>query len=390
MTTKLFSPLKLRDLTLENRIVVSPMLQHAAENGVATDWHLMHYGMFSVSGPGLLITEATATEPRGRIGPYCMGLYSDEAEKALARVVGFCRKFGNAKLGVQLAHSGRKGSVPPTWVPRRTLTPEEGGWRTVSCSPIDDEVFAVPEVLDQQGIEAIIDSWSKATYRAERIGFDLIELHFAHGYLAHQFLSPLTNERTDCWGGTRAARMKFALKIFGVCRKAWPSHKPMGVRISAVDWVPGGWDLEDSVVLAKELKARGCDYVCTSSGGASSKQQIVAGPNYQVPFAERIRSQAGIATIAVGQITEPRQAEEILQKGQADLVALARRMLFNPRWPWHAAEELGEYIAYPPRYLLCHPRRGAKLQAPESQEHTLALLELAKAEEKAKLSRNLA
>ena len=377
----LFSPLKLCELALANRIVVSPMLQHAAVDGCATDWHLMHYGTFSVSGAGIVMTEATATEPRGRCGLQCLGLYSDAGEAALARVVKFFRQYGDAKFGVQLAHSGRKGSITPTWVPRRTLTVEEGGWQTVSCSPIEESVFQIPHELSESEIDELIETFVKSVKRCERLGIDLIELHFAHGYLFNQFLSPLTNLRTDRYGGDLERRMRMPLEAFERCRAAWPREKPMGVRISAVDWVPGGWDLPNSIVLAHELKKRGCDYICASSGGVSIRQKITGGRGYQVPFAEAIRREVDLPTMAVGQITEPQQAEDILTSGSADLVAIGRRMMFNPRWPWHAAYALGEEMSYPVRYKTCHPRMGAVLTLPESKEHALALAAVKDAEE---------
>ncbi|MGE0797419.1 MAG: NADH:flavin oxidoreductase/NADH oxidase [Lautropia sp.] len=365
----LFTPFALRKAQLANRIVVSPMLQHAARDGVPSKWHLMHYGTLALSGAGLLIIEGTAVEPRGRCGAQCIGLYSDAAEAAIAGIVAFVREHADIRLGIQLAHAGRKGAATPTWVPRRRLTAEEGGWQTVGCSPTEDPVFGVPEVLDGRGIGDIVDAWAGAARRAERAGLDLLELHFAHGYLVHQFLSPLTNQRTDGYGGSLERRMRFAIDVFRACRDAWPDGKPIGVRVSATDWVPGGWTVEETVELARALQREGCDYICASSGGASLAQQIVAGPGYQVAFAERIRTEAGIPTIAVGQITEPRQAEQIVANGQADLVALARRMLYDPRWPWHAAVELGVDLQYPPRYRMCHPRMGAKLTLPESREH---------------------
>lgn len=383
MPSRLFSPFILRGLTLPNRIAVGPMCQYAASEGVASDWHLMHLGNFSLSGAGLVITEATAVEPRGRISPLCLGLYSDESEAALGRVVKFCRQYGSAKLGLQLAHAGRKGSVSASFEPRRVVAPEQGGWPTISSSPIDDGFHAVPEVLDATGIDRLIADWVAATRRAARLDFDLIELHFAHGYLVNQFLSPLTNLRSDAYGGDRPRRMRLALEIFAACRKVWPLDKPMGIRISAVDWVPGGWDIDDSVALAHAMKALGCDFICASSGGVSAQQKIAAGPNYQVPFAERIRRETGIATIAVGQITEAEQADEILRNGSADLVALARRMLYNPRWAWHAAVELGEHMVYPPRYRTCHPIFGSALKFPESAEMRQALSRLQAEDQKA-------
>ena len=369
MGSLLFSPYTMRGLEVPNRIVVSPMCQYAAAEGSATDWHIMHLGNFAVSGPGLVITEATAVEPEGRISPDCLGLYSDANEEALARVIAFFRAYSPAKFGIQLAHAGRKGSVPPSFKIRKALGPEEGGWIPPSPSYYEDGVHTPPVVMDEARIRSCIAAWRESTIRAARMGVDLIELHFAHGYLVNEFLSPLINTRTDQWGGSLENRMRFALEIFKACRAAWPEDRPMGVRISATDWVEGeGWDMDDSVVLSRELKALGCDYICPSSGGVVLRQKIDAGPNYQVPFAERIRAEAGIATIAVGQITEGRQAEDILQQGKADMVALARRMLYDPRWAWHAAQELGDFVSYAPRYLTANPKLGPALKFAESPE----------------------
>ncbi|WP_420093132.1 NADH:flavin oxidoreductase/NADH oxidase [Noviherbaspirillum denitrificans] len=385
MKSHLFTPYTMRELTLENRIVVAPMCQYAAENGNASDWHIMHLGNLAVSGAGLVIAEATAVEPQGRISNRCLGLYSDDNERALARVVEFGRRYGKAKLGIQLAHAGRKGAVTPSWMVRRPLTEEEGWWQPDAPSVIEDGVHSLPRELDQAGIDRIKAAWRDATIRADRVGFDLIEFHFAHGYLVNQFLSPLTNLRQDAYGGDRMKRFRLALEIFDECRALWPKHKPMGVRISAVDWVDGGWDLDDSVAIAKELQARGCDYVCATSGGSSMKQKIVHGPGYQVPFAERIRHEGGIPTMAVGQITEAEQAEAILQDGKADLIALARGMLYNPRWAWHAAAKLGVHLDYPKRYVNCHPALGPDLKFAETREKAEALQGLWRISERSKL-----
>ena len=373
MTATLFSQYRMRGLALSNRIAFGPMCQYAATNGVASDWHIAHLGGFAISGAGLVITEATGVEPRGRISNLCLGLYSDECELALKRVVDFCREYGSAKLGIQLAHAGRKGAATASWMPRRPLTKEEGWWQPEAPSYIEDGVHSHPVVLDKPRIEEIKQAWVNATRRADRVGFDLIELHFAHGYLVNQFLSPLTNHRTDEYGGTREKRMRAALEIFERCRTAWPDDKPMGVRISAVDWVEGGWEIEDSVALAIELKKLGCDYIAASSGGSSMKQKIVAGPGYQVPFAEAIRQRSGTATMAIGQISGARQAEEILTGGKADLIGMVRPLVYDPRWPWHAAVELGVHIDYPKRYRSAHPMYGPALKFAESKEATEAI-----------------
>jgi 2,4-dienoyl-CoA reductase-like NADH-dependent reductase (Old Yellow Enzyme family) len=368
----------MRELVLENRIVVAPMCMYAANDGVATDWHLMHLGTLAVSGAGLVILEATGVERQGRISHRCLGLYSDECEYSLRRVLDFCRMYGAAKIGMQLAHAGRKGAVTPSWLPRRPLTQEEGWWQPEGPSMIEDQVHSRPLVLERAGIERIKAAWVQATIRSERVGFDLIELHFAHGYLVNQFLSPLANLRTDEYGGSLESRMRLALEIFDLCREKWPAAKPMGVRITATDWVEGGWDIEDSCVLAAELKRRGCDYICASTGGVSEKQKIVSGPGYQVPFAARMRAETGIPTMAVGQIWESALAEEVVASGKADLVALGRRMLHDPRWAWHAAQELGVHVDYPPRYHACHPALGTALRFPEEKSKTESLDALAR------------
>ena len=345
----------MRDVAFENRIVVSPMGQYSGDEGSATDWHLMHLGHLSLSGAGLLISEATAVSEEGRLSKTDLGLYSDENEEELAKVIAFCRKHGGAKLGSQLYHGGRKSSITTAWEGQKAIPVEQGGWAPSSPSDIPYPRRNQPRALDDAGVQEAIRSFADAAQRAARIGFDLIEIHGAHGYLIHNFLSPFANKRTDRYGGSLENRMRFALEVFEAVRAAFPERKPVGMRISATDWVEGGWTLDDSVVLATELKKRGCDYITASSGGSVPEQQLQIGPGYQVPFAERIRHEAGIATMAVGLITEPRQAEEIVAKGQADMVALGRGMLFNPRWPWHAAMELEEKAFYPPQYARSHP-----------------------------------
>ena len=356
MSSTLFSTYKMRGLELSNRIVVSPMGQYSAENGSATDWHLMHLGHLSVSGAALLITEATAVEMPGRLSKHDLGLWSDENEEALARVVAFCRKYGGAKLGIQLYHGGRKGSISTAWEGQKPISKANGGWTIYSASDNPYPGRNTPEMLDDAGIKRVISAFANAAKRADRIGFDALEIHGAHGYLIHNFLSPFSNLRTDRYGGSLEGRMRFAIEVYEAIRAVWPDHKPLGMRVSAIDWADGGWSLDDSVVLAAELKKRGCDFISASSGGAVPEQKLQVGPGYQVPFAERIRRESGITTMAVGLITEPRQAEEIVSSGRADLVALARGMLFNPRWPWHAAMELGEQVYYPPQYERAHPK----------------------------------
>jgi NADPH2 dehydrogenase len=369
MTSALFSPITLRGLTLDNRVVVSPMCQYSADEGSATDWHLMHLGQLAISGPGLLIVEASGVEARGRITHGCLGLYSDDNERALDRVLRFCRQHGKAKLGIQLAHAGRKASAQRPWEGRGPLTAAEGAWEAVAPSPlsgsstgsgavtVQSRAWPTPRMLDRAEMDKVRDAFVQATVRSERLGFDLIELHMAHGYLMHAFLSPVSNQRNDDYGGSIENRMRFPLEVFDAVRAAWPKDKPLGVRISASDWVAGGWDVADSVVFANAMKARGCDYICASSGGVSDKQQLQLGPGYQVPFAERIRRESGMTTMAVGMILEPDYAESVVADGKADMVALARGLLYDPRWAWHAAEALGATAAYPLQYDRSRPAK---------------------------------
>jgi NADPH2 dehydrogenase len=361
MQSALFSSLDLRGLRLDNRIVVSPMCQYSAENGSAGDWHLMHLGQFSVSGAGLLMVEMTNVEAGGRISPACLGLYNDDNERALARVVTFCRRHSNIGIGIQLAHAGRKASTLPPWQERKSLAPEAGGWQTVSASAIPSSSQSPPPTaLSGDAIAGLVDAFAAATRRAQRIGFDAIELHAAHGYLLHQFLSPLSNQRDDDYGGSLENRMRFPLQVYDAVRAEWPDDKPLGVRISAKDYLDGGWRIEDSVIFGRRLAERRCDWIDVSSGGIAEGETIPLGPGYQVPFAEQIREQTGLATMAVGLITEAQQAEAIIANGRADMVALARGMLYDPRWAWHAAAELGAEVAYPNQYQRCQPRAHSR------------------------------
>ena len=354
----LFSPARLNGLDLPNRIVVSPMCQYSADDGSATDWHMMHLGMLSNSGAGLLIIEATGVEPAGRITPGCLGLYSDENEQALKRVVDACRKYGSAKIGIQLGHAGRKASTNPPWQGTPPGGPlKEGAWQTKAPSAIPfNEGWHVPKALTSQEIEELIEAFAAAARRADRIGLDLIELHGAHGYLINEFLSPLTNKREDEWGGSLENRMRFPLEVFKAVRAVWPQSKPLGIRISAVEWVDGGWTIEDSIELAKRLKDLGCDYIDVSSGGNNPNARIPIGPGYQVPFAEQIKKAVGIPVMTVGMITEAQQAESIIAEGKADFVAIARAFLDNPHWAWHAAYKLGAEPMLPNQYLRVGPR----------------------------------
>lgn len=359
MTSQLFSPFRLRSLVLENRIVVSPMCQYSAENGSATDWHLMHLGSLAQSGAGLLFVEATAVEAEGRITQGCLGLYSDDNESALRRVLDAVRRYSGISLGIQLAHAGRKGSSLPPWAGGQLQTLEQGGWQPVAPSAVPtlpDE--PAPAALDGAGIERIRRAFVTSARRAARLGFDALELHCAHGYLMHEFLSPLSNRRDDRYGGVLQNRMRLPLEIFDAVREVWPAERPLGVRVSATDWIEGGWDLEQTVALARALKQRGCDWVDASSGGLSPQQKIALAPGYQVPFARRIRAEASVATVAVGLITDPRHAEQIVADGDADLVSLARGMLWDPRWAWHAAAVLGGQVRAPKQYWRAPPREA--------------------------------
>ncbi len=356
MTSALFTPFELRGLALPNRIVVSPMCQYSSQQGSANDWHLMHLGQFAMGAAGLLITEATHVSAVGRISHRCLGLYSDDNEATLKRVVDFCRRYGVAKLGIQLAHAGRKGSVHTPAEGSKPLASGEQPWTTVAPSALPfGPGWHTPQALTREGLREVKQQFVEATQRAARIGFDLAELHAGHGYLLHEFLSPISNRREDEYGGSTANRMRFPLEVFEAVRAAWPAQRPLGVRVSATDWVEGGWTPEETVLLARELKALGCDFLDLTSGQLDPRQQIPFAPGYNLPFAEKVKREAGVAVMAVGMITRARQAEDIVASGRADLVAIARAMMDDPRWAWHAARELGEQTAYAPSYQRCHP-----------------------------------
>ncbi|WP_074013349.1 NADH:flavin oxidoreductase/NADH oxidase [Candidatus Sodalis sp. SoCistrobi] len=352
----LFSPITLGNLQLENRIVIAPMCQYSAVEGEATSWHTVHLGHLALSGAALLILEATAVNPVGRISPQDLGLWDDRTERALAAVVETVKTHSPIALGIQLAHAGRKASTAPPWSGGGPIASGQGGWQTVAPSALAyDGASPAPQALSLDEIAALKDEFVTAARRAQRIGFQLIELHAAHGYLLHQFLSPLTNQRDDRYGGSLENRMRLTLEVFQALRQTLPLTMAVGVRISATDWVEGGWDEAQSVALAQALKAAGCDYIHVSSGGLSAQQRISVGPGYQVPFARRIRQQTGLTTFAVGMITEPEQAEAIIANGDADAIALARGGLYDPRWPWHAAAKLGAHVQGPKQYWRCEP-----------------------------------
>ncbi|MES2758408.1 MAG: NADH:flavin oxidoreductase/NADH oxidase [Pseudomonadota bacterium] len=353
----LFSPFSLGPLQLENRIAIAPMCQYSADEGLATDWHMIHLGHLALSGAAILFLEATAVTPEGRITACDLGLWSDAHAGALAPVIKAIRRHSPIKLAIQLAHAGRKASSAVPWEGGANLAPGEGGWQTVAPSAVPHASGeSVPMALDAAGMRHVIDGFVDAARRSHALGFDAIELHSAHGYLLHQFLSPLSNQRTDDYGGSLENRMRFPLEVFKAVRAAVPPEMTLGVRISASDWVAGGWDIEQSVRYAHELELAGCHFMHVSSGGVSPLQQIPAGPGYQIEFAERIKRDTGMPTIGVGMITEAGQAERILEKGQADMVALARAMLFDPRWAWHAAAQLGAQVQAPPQYWRSQPR----------------------------------
>ncbi len=359
MSSKLFSPIKFRNLECQNRVVVAPMCQYSATDGVAGDWHLMHLGHLSLGGAGLLICEATGVSADGRITPGCLGLYSDETEAALKHVIDFCHDVGSAHFAVQLAHAGRKASTSVPWLGGgKPLSTEDGAWPTIAPSAVPfTEGWHVPMAMDRAQMDRVRDDFVAATHRCARIGVDLIELHMAHGYLLCEFLSPIANRRDDAYGGTLENRMRFPLEVFKAVRDAWPEDKPLGVRVSATDWDTPGITIAESVIFSRALKELGCDFIDCSTGGNSPNRPPVGNgeQGYQVTFARQIRTEAGIPTIAVGKILDADYAESVIADGAADMVALARGMLQDPRWAWHAAAKLDAEAAYPPQYARSKP-----------------------------------
>jgi NADPH2 dehydrogenase len=357
MTSALFSPIRLAGLELANRIVVSPMCQYSADDGVATDWHMNHLGMLASSGAGLLVVEATGVQRAGRITHGCLGLYSDDCEAAVARVVAHCRRYGNARLGIQLAHAGRKASTQSPWDGAQSLSRGADPWEAMAPSAIP---FApnwhTPRAMTVADIDGVREAFVAAAKRAIRVGFDAIELHMAHGYLLHSFFSPISNKRTDDYGGADAARMRFPIEVTEAVRKVVPKGMPLGARITGNDWVEGGLTPDDAVALALALKAVGLDYVCISSGGISADARPTMVASMNVEFARKVKLEAGIATRAVGLIATPKQAEAVVAEGKADMVALARAFLDDPHWGWHAANELGADVARPKQYQRAAPK----------------------------------
>jgi len=354
--SKLFSPLVIGGIEMANRVTVSPMCQYSAVDGSMTDWHVQHLMGLALSGAGLVTFEATGVCPEGRITTGCTGLWSDENEAAMKRVVDGCRSVSSARLSLQLAHAGRKASAHRPWDGGKALSAAAGAWSTVAPSaiPLADGWYT-PQALDAAGMAHVRDAFVASAKRALRLGFDMIEMHSAHGYLLNEFLSPLTNRRTDRYGGSIENRMRFPLEVFEAVRAVWPTERALGARIPGSDYVEGAWGPEDAVAYARVLKGAGCDFVTVSGGGVVLDAKVPVGPGYQVPFAQAVRETTGVITGAVGMISEPRQAEAILQEGRADYVAIARAFLFNPRWALHAALTLGDEARFAPQYARAHP-----------------------------------
>ena len=351
MTSKLFSPLKLRGTQFSNRAWVSPMCQYSAIDGVASAWHDVHIGSFATGGAGLIMMEASGVTPEGRISTQCLGLWNEAQVARLKPIVDFAHSMGT-KIGIQLAHAGRKASCLPPWSDHPMASIAEGGWESVAPSAISfGGKYPTPRALTRDEILSLVSSFAAAAKRAVSVGFDLVEIHAAHGYLIHQFLSPISNTREDEYGGSFENRIRFILDITKAVRAAIADSMPLFVRISASDWLEGGWTIEESVQLCKRLKEFGVDLIDVSSGGTSSGAPVPVGPGYQVPFAARIRNEAGIPTGAVGLITEPHQADAIISNGEADAIFMAREFLRNPRWPLQAARELKAEVNWPPQLI---------------------------------------
>ena len=355
----LFRPITMGSLTLSNRIVIAPMCQYSAQNGCMTDWHLIHLGHLALSGAGLLTIEATAVVPEGRITYADVGLYDDATEAAMARVLESVRRHSDMPVAIQLAHAGRKASTDLPWQGGKQIAPDHtDGWQTVAPSAV---AFAegenTPTALSVDDLKALCEAFAESARRAARLGIDAVQLHGAHGYLLHQFLSPLSNRRDDDYGGSLENRMRFPLEVFDAVRAAFPADRPVTMRVSGSDWVAGGWDGEQTVAFAQALEARGCAGIHVSSGGLDPRQDIPVGPSYQVPLARAVKQGCGLPVVAVGLITDYEQAEAIVGTGDADMIALARTILYDPRWPWHAAAHLGARVTAPDQYLRSQPRQ---------------------------------
>lgn len=367
MAAMLFEPIDLRSVRLPNRIVVAPMTQFSAPDGVAGDWHMVHLGQYATSGAALVLTESTYVASNARNARSCLSIYSHEQEAGIGRIAQFYNDHGGAAFGVQLCHGGRKASAREPWEGGGPLPVSDGGYEAFAPSavPISD-AWPAPTPLTSETITDVIQAFADGAKRAHRAGARVIEIHGAHGYLIHQFLSPITNRRNDSYGGDLPNRMRFAIDVYDAIRAVWPDDLPIGIRVSATDWIEGGWDVADTVELAKALEARGCDYMHVSSGGLDSAQKITVGPGYQTTFAATIKAAVDMPVITVGQISNAHQAETILRTGQADMIALARPVMFNPHWAWQAAYELGESIPYPRQYERGNPVRwgAAGINAP--------------------------
>jgi 2,4-dienoyl-CoA reductase-like NADH-dependent reductase (Old Yellow Enzyme family) len=356
---KLFEPITVGGLSLDNRIVIAPMCQYSAVDGCMTDWHVMHLGQLALSGAGLLTIEATAVVPDGRISYGDVGLWDDKTEAAMARTLESVRRYSDMPIAIQLGHAGRKASTDLPWLDGKQIAPDHSnGWQTRAPSPLAfDKGENAPTELSKDEIASLVTSFAEAAKRAARLGIAAIQLHAAHGYLMHQFLSPLSNQRTDEYGGSLENRMRFTLEVFDAVRAAFPADRPVTVRVSGTDWVDGGWDVEQTVAFIQALEARGCAAAHVSSGGLDPRQNIPVGPSYQVPLARAVKQAVNIPVVAVGLITDYEQAEAIIGTGDADMIALARTILYDPRWPWHAAAHLGAHVKAPPQYLRSQPRQ---------------------------------
>jgi len=362
-TAKLFTPFKVGNIELANRIVIAPMCQYSAREGCMTDWHLIHLGHLALSGAALLTIEATAVLPEGRITYADSGLYDDATEAAMARTLESVRRWSSMPIALQLAHAGRKASTEVPWKGGAQIRPGDfNGWQTVSSSSLP---FAAkdnaPLPLDKESLARTRDAFAASAKRAARLGLDAVQIHGAHGYLLHQFLSPLANRRSDEYGGSLENRMRFPLEVFDAVRAAFPADRPVTMRVSGTDWVEGGWDIAQTVAFAEALEARGCSAIHVSSGGLDPAQKIPIGPSYQVPLARRVKEAVKMPVVAVGMITDFEQAEAIIGTGDADLIALARAMLYDPRWPWHAAAHFGAQVKAPSQYLRSQPWQARDL-----------------------------
>jgi 2,4-dienoyl-CoA reductase-like NADH-dependent reductase (Old Yellow Enzyme family) len=362
----LFTPFRVGNIELANRIIIAPMCQYSAVDGRMTDWHLIHLGNLALSGAALLIIEATAVLPEARISYADVGLWSDETEEAIGRTLESVRRWSRMPIAIQLAHAGRKASCEVPWKGGKQFAPDHpNGWQTLSASALPyDKTWYAPTALDAEGLARVRDAFAAAARRAARLGIDAVQIHGAHGYLLHEFLSPLSNQRYDEYGGTLENRMRFPLEVFDAVRAAFPAERSVTMRVSATDWAAGGCDIESTVAFARELEKHGCDVIHVSSGGLTPQQQPPMGPSYQVPLARAVKEATSMAVVAVGLITEFEQAEAIVSTGDADLIALARGILFDPRWPWHAAAHLGARIRVPNQYLRSQPQQYPNLFEP--------------------------